>query len=351
MSKYPVTIFLPAAGLGERLRPVTNHLPKPLLPILGKPIIERILERLDRGLQRRHRHQPALEGRPDPAVGCGYAMEGPHHVLPGGPHPRHRRRAQERGLPSVEGPLHRSQLRHPARYRLHQADRGAPLLGQPGDPRLPPAAPSQQRRDRQERPAAGCGERRAVQAGSRRMLPTRWPTPALPSTIPPSSTSFRPACPMPRSPGSPRPRPATRCGPWTSPGSYWNDVGNPVTYSAGRARRAPGQRRDGLHLAVGPVPTEIEIDGYVVLERGPRSGPARASGTASSCRVPSCPEPRRPYPRAGLRDRAHGSGHAAVAPRRREEAGRAGAIRSFPATSGCPTMHPRRTNLSGATRS
>ncbi len=44
--RYPVNIFLPAAGLGERLRPVTNHLPKPLLPILGKPIIEGILEKL-----------------------------------------------------------------------------------------------------------------------------------------------------------------------------------------------------------------------------------------------------------------------------------------------------------------
>ncbi len=46
MSKYPVTIFLPAAGLGERLRPVTNHLPKPLLPILEKPIIQGIAEKL-----------------------------------------------------------------------------------------------------------------------------------------------------------------------------------------------------------------------------------------------------------------------------------------------------------------
>src|SRR5882762_4447565 len=46
MPKHPLAVFLPAAGLGERLRPVTNHLPKPLLPILGKPIIERILERL-----------------------------------------------------------------------------------------------------------------------------------------------------------------------------------------------------------------------------------------------------------------------------------------------------------------
>ncbi|MDI6801570.1 MAG: phosphotransferase [Thermodesulfovibrionales bacterium] len=38
-------IFLPAAGLGERLRPITYHMPKPLLPMLGKPIIETIIEK------------------------------------------------------------------------------------------------------------------------------------------------------------------------------------------------------------------------------------------------------------------------------------------------------------------
>ncbi len=38
-------IFIPAAGLGERLRPITNHIPKPLLPILGKPLIESIIEK------------------------------------------------------------------------------------------------------------------------------------------------------------------------------------------------------------------------------------------------------------------------------------------------------------------
>lgn len=38
--------FVVAAGFGERLRPITNHIPKPLLPLAGKPVIESVLERL-----------------------------------------------------------------------------------------------------------------------------------------------------------------------------------------------------------------------------------------------------------------------------------------------------------------
>lgn len=38
--------FVVAAGLGERLRPLTTHIPKPLLPLAGRPVIESVLERI-----------------------------------------------------------------------------------------------------------------------------------------------------------------------------------------------------------------------------------------------------------------------------------------------------------------
>lgn len=43
----PNTAFILAAGKGTRLRPFTDHMPKPMVPVNGKPIIDHTLEKLD----------------------------------------------------------------------------------------------------------------------------------------------------------------------------------------------------------------------------------------------------------------------------------------------------------------
>ncbi|MCX7794086.1 MAG: phosphotransferase [Thermodesulfovibrionales bacterium] len=41
-----INAFILAAGLGERLRPLTESIPKPLLPLFGRPVLDRIIERI-----------------------------------------------------------------------------------------------------------------------------------------------------------------------------------------------------------------------------------------------------------------------------------------------------------------
>jgi NDP-sugar pyrophosphorylase family protein/aminoglycoside/choline kinase family phosphotransferase len=104
MQKSPINIFLPAAGLGERLRPITNHLPKPLLPILGKPLIEIILEKLTAvcsgriGINLHYKPEMVREWaggshyadrivffHEDPILGTGGALKNAEEFLMGGP--------------------------------------------------------------------------------------------------------------------------------------------------------------------------------------------------------------------------------------------------------------------------
>lgn len=51
--KTPTTAFVLGAGLGTRLRPLTNELPKPLLPVAGRPMIESCFSQLRRAGVRR----------------------------------------------------------------------------------------------------------------------------------------------------------------------------------------------------------------------------------------------------------------------------------------------------------
>lgn len=48
MSKEANKVMIFAAGLGTRLKPLTDTMPKALVPIGGKPLLERLLDKLDR---------------------------------------------------------------------------------------------------------------------------------------------------------------------------------------------------------------------------------------------------------------------------------------------------------------
>jgi len=45
MSKK-INCFILAAGYGERLRTITDHIAKPLLPVMGKPVLQSIIEKM-----------------------------------------------------------------------------------------------------------------------------------------------------------------------------------------------------------------------------------------------------------------------------------------------------------------
>lgn len=63
MSNIPSRAVILAAGLGSRLRPHTDHRPKPLVPVLGKPILQNALEAL------------TLAGVKEAAIVVGYRKE------------------------------------------------------------------------------------------------------------------------------------------------------------------------------------------------------------------------------------------------------------------------------------
>lgn len=93
MSDRPLRALVFAAGKGERMRPLTDTLPKPLLPVGGKPLIVWHLEKLAAlGVREVVINTSWLADRFAPALGDGaawglrlhYVYEGPEPLETGG---------------------------------------------------------------------------------------------------------------------------------------------------------------------------------------------------------------------------------------------------------------------------
>ena len=65
-----------AAGQGTRVRPLTRDLPKPMVPILGKPVMEYLIEHLARQRATPAGHDGNQGGRTGRALGAPAGKRG-----------------------------------------------------------------------------------------------------------------------------------------------------------------------------------------------------------------------------------------------------------------------------------
>jgi NDP-sugar pyrophosphorylase family protein len=266
MAKCKFNIFLPAAGLGERLRPVTNHLPKPLLPVLGRPLIGIILGKLSSvcdgriGVNLHYKQELVLNWFKDspfeqrvtffpenPILGTGGAIKNAEHFLAGQPFLVHNADILL-DIPFtrlMETHLHSGNIATLVTHRqprlsnvvIDENDRVIDVEN-PGDSRPDPA--------RIARKVAYTG----VAVYSPEILQY------LPAGASHMTTAWLAAA---------RAGHSVKAVDFT--GSYWSDVGEPASYAAALldALQMIGET---VYRSSGSMVGAVETDGYVVIERG-----------------------------------------------------------------------------------
>ncbi len=266
MHKFSLNIFLPAAGLGERLRPITNHLPKPLLPILGRPLIQVILEKLTAvctgkiGINLHYKPEMIrdwVRSSPyadrvaffpeDPILGTGGALKNAEAFLSSGPFIVHNS--------DILLDIDFSRL-----IGEHLASGNAATLVCHRLPHLSNVV------------IDGNGQVLDVEnAGASKPDPSTVADKVAYTGIAVYSPEILKFLPQGVSHATTAWIAASKAGlrvrAMDFTGSYWNDVGNPVTYARG-VLDALRENGETVYRSVAARCGRIEIDGYVVLEAG-----------------------------------------------------------------------------------
>lgn len=261
--------FVLAAGLGERLRPITDYIPKPLLPVLGRSLLSRTLERITAlpvrriGLNLHHKADAIavwVEASPyrdrvaffpeNPLLGTGGALKNAQSLL-------------VEGVFLVHNADILTDIDLAALLEAHEASGHIATLALHDCPRHNKVAVD----------GSGAlltvGENRVI-PGARTLAFTGIAVydAAFLAYLPVGASNVVDAWLAAVSAGH-------TVGSVDVTGSFWHDLGTPASYAAAVV---DALRRDGewIHAAPDVHGQNVDLDGYVVIEEGCRLGDGTA---------------------------------------------------------------------------